>query len=154
MANSFSLKQDTSRFQLPAYQKVLQGQQLIYESFLLEVQGLQAAKNTLMGTAKDNVLKQQQELNYSLQDAARKFAKVSSSQRASAGASGISMYSQSFLDVFADTASEYTRQVGMLKDTARMNQDTLYTEALQKSEEYDIQIKKADIQKQATLLQG
>lgn len=133
--------------ELNPYQKKQMGQMYIETSFLLEMQGLKKAQEDLLAVAKDNVLKQQMELNFSLRDAAREFSKKSASQRASAGASGISIYSQSFLDVFADTASEYTRQVGRLKDTTRMNQDTLYKEAMLKSEEYNIRIKQAELNK-------
>jgi len=120
--------------------------QLTKQSFLLEMQGLQSAKDALLSTAKTNALKQQYELSISLEEAATKFASVSSAQRAAAGASGLAMNSQSFLDVYAETANQYTIQTNRLKDVTRINQESLYKEALLRAEEYNIEINSVSVQ--------
>lgn len=113
---------------------------LTKQSFLLEIQGLTNARDSLLDAAKTNVLRQQRELDITLEEAARQFASVSSAQRAAAGASGLLMNSQSFLDVYAETATQYTIQTSRLKETTRINQESLYKESLLKAEEFNIEI--------------
>lgn len=120
--------------------------QLTKQSFLLEIQGLQLAKDSLLSAAKNNALKQQYELAVSLEDAARQYSAISSAQRAAAGASGLVVHSQSFLDVYAEAANQYTIQTNRLKEVTALNQEALYKEALMKAEEYNIEINSVGVQ--------
>lgn len=120
--------------------------QLTNQSFLLEIQGLQSAKDALLSTAADNARKQQYELSVSLEEAAQQYASVSSAQRAAAGASGLMMHSQSFLDVYAEAANQYTTQTNRLKQVTAINQQSLYKESLMKAEEYNIEINSVSLQ--------
>lgn len=106
------------------------------DAYLLQMQGLTAAKDGLLSLAKANVLKQKQELDMVLQDAAIEFSSVTSAQRAAAGASGISVNSGSFLDVFADQAARFSTQMQRAKDVSRLNQESLMREALYQAESY------------------
>lgn len=119
------------------------------DSFLLQIQGYQQAQQSVVALSQGDVLKQQQQLNMTLEDAARQFSQVSSSQRAAVGASGLSIHSGSFLNVFADQASQYTMQVQRAKDITKMNQESTLRAALYQSEAYNYDIK--GVQKQSQL---
>lgn len=119
------------------------------DSYLLQIQGIQYSQNSVKQLASANALKQQKELDMALADAAKQFSQISSSQMAQAGASGLSVYSGSFIDVFADQASQFTTQVQRAKDATRLNQETLMREALYQAESYNYDIK--GIQTQITL---
>lgn len=119
------------------------------ESYLLQIQGIKTSSEALVATAKKNAALMQRQLGMTLEDAAKKFDAVSSGQRAAAGASGISIFSGSFQDVFLEQQSQYYTQILRAKDVTRLNQEALVTEALQKAEAYKYDI--AGVQAQQSL---
>ena len=110
------------------------------QGYLLQIQGLQLASTQTVDAAKRNILKTRLEHSMALEDAARKFEQLSSSQRASAGASGLDVYSVSFQNVYAEAADAYTRDIARSKNIQKLNEETMMTDALRQAESYLITI--------------
>ena len=119
------------------------------QSYLNQIKGLEFASSSTLAVAESNVIKQQQELNFQLAKASKDFRSLSSSQRASAGASGFLVNSDSFLNVYNEAASVYGRDVSRLKDVTKQNQQTLYKEALRQAETYRLEILGIKLQQSA-----
>lgn len=129
--------------------QLMQAQKFKDQGYLLQIQGLNQQSNDLMTAAKQNVQLIQSNTAATLEQTAREFASMSASQRASAGASGLDVYSTSFMNVYAATADIYTRDINRLQTVTRQQQQNVLDSALRQAEALKVGIASIQVQQQA-----
>lgn len=117
---------------------------LTNESILLQISGLQKQAEDIVSVAKKNALKDEKELNYTLDQMAQDFRRLSATQRAAAGASGFLVNSGSFLQVYAEAANQFDLDVSRRKEITTLNQRTMIEDALRQAEALQIQAQQVE----------
>lgn len=127
---------NTSQTQLPSFVLLPEAQYYRDAGYALQESGLQDQSSAVLQNAAQNVKVLQANLNSTLSQDAGTFAQLSSSQRAAAGASGLSTYSSSYLDVYHQAASNFTRDVSRAQAVTQTQQQQVLTAATLQSQAY------------------